>query len=260
MPFLIVLIHVPLEGRKNKSIIVTNKKTPIIPLHMANGIDENTPISQYMDLDYFLLLLKNKNYYVSRKYTFPDLNEGEFPSKRIFPFTAVGENTPPQPKHDVDTCLRVWKSYQENRGVPTSCWTHDISNNILMWKNFTSKLGVCIKSSVRNVIASIKENKYDIWCGKMTYNGYYAKRGFMKNMFSKVSAYSKEDECRFYFFEQTLPDNPLPYINIPIDPSIMIDEVSVSPFIEKEASGELVRLIHNEYNVNIHTSNINIKL
>lgn len=63
-------------------------------LHLVNGIKEDTPIKQYMDLDYLLQMLETNHYYVSRKYTFEDALEGVFPTNRVFPVTAVGENIP----------------------------------------------------------------------------------------------------------------------------------------------------------------------
>ena len=221
-------------------------------LHRMNGIEDNTLISQYMDLDYFLMILRNKCYHVNRKFTFEDKNEQSFPDNRIVPFVAVGENVNPQPEPDLAACMRIRNSIVKNKTVPTACWTLSTTEKMSMWKMFSSKFGVRIKSSVHNVVASIKENKYDIWCGKMTYNGYYADKGFMENMFSKVPCYSEEEECRFYFFEyESRKDSNdlLPYIEIKIDPAVMIDEVILSPYIAPDASEILVDFINGKYNI-----------
>ncbi len=237
---------------------MTDKNPLFLPLHRVNDIEEGTPICQYMDFDYLLLLLKNKSYRVNRKFTFPDQLENEFPKNRVFPIRVEGENIPPQPRPDVKACERVWNSYNEKRDVPAACWTLNVSNNILMWKNHTSKFGVCIKSSVHNFVASMQENKYDIWCGKMTYDGYYAEKGLILNMFSKNPEYCGEEECRFYFFEHNTSETIQPYITIPVDPSILIDEIALSPYINKQASKILAEYITSEYNINIHPSNTNI--
>ena len=229
-------------------------------LHLINGIEEDTPIKQYMDLDYLLQMLETNQYYVSRKYTFEDALEGVFPTNRVFPVTAVGENIPPQPKQDVDVCLNVWKSIQKNRIVPTSCWTQNMEDRMVMWKNYTPKFGACIKSTVNKVVASIAYNDYDIWCGKITYDGYYAQKGLVANLFSKAKAYSEEEECRFYFFEYEHPNYTLPYIKIDINPFVMIDEIILSPFIDARAANKLAEFITAGYRIdNVKQSKIIIK-
>lgn len=228
-------------------------------LHLINGIEEDTPIKQYMDLDYLLQMLETNQYYVSRKYTFEDALEGDFPTNRVFPVTAVGENIPPQPKQDIDVCLNVWKSIQKNRIVPTSCWTHNMEDRMVMWKNYTPKFGACIKSTVNKVVASIENNDYDIWCGKITYDGYYAQKELVANLFSKTKAYSEEEECRFYFFEYKQPNYTLPYIKIDINPSVMIDEIILSPFIDSRAAKKLAKFITAYYRIdNVKQSKIKI--
>lgn len=234
-----------------------NSKSQLWPLHFVNGIDENTPILQYMDLDYLFQLLETKHYHINRKYTFEDPNEGVFPINRVIPVTAIGENTPPQPQQDVETCLKIWENVQKNKVIPTSCWTLNTSERVIMWKSYTSKYGACIKSTVGNIVASIIQNNYDIWCGKITYNGYYAQMGFIKNLFSKKPAFSDEEECRFYFFEYEQPQSLLPYIEIDVKPSVMIDEIILSPFIYKKAAEKIAQLIQNcygIYNVNPSTN------
>lgn len=226
-------------------------------LHLVNGIKEDTPIKQYMDLDYLLQMLETNQYYVSRKYTFEDALEGDLPTNRVFPVTAVGENIPLQPKQDVDVCLNVWKSIQKNRIVPTSCWTYNMKDRMVMWKNYTPKFGVCIKSTVNKVVASIANNDYDIWCGKITYDGYYAKKGLLTNLFSKAKAYSEEEECRFYFFEYKHTNYSLPYIKIDISPSVMIDGIILSPFLDSRTAKKLTEFIRKSYKLtNVEQSNI----
>ena len=131
---------------------------------------------------------------------------------------------------------------------------------MVMWHSYTPKFGACINSTVHNVIASIKQNDYDIWCGKMTYHGYSAQNGFMMNLFSKIPAYKEEEECRFYFFEYEQPKNILSYINIDIDPSVMIDEIILSPLINKATAKKLAHFIRSKYGIKTTESNIKLKL
>lgn len=225
-------------------------------LHLVNGIEENTPICRYTELDYLLQMLEEETYRISRKETFEDECEGTFPINRVIPVNAVGEHVPPQPKQNADECLRIWRSIQRNRYVPTACWTLNMSGRLSMWKMFTSKYGVCIKSNVHDVVASVKNNDYDIWCGKMTYDGYSAQKGFMANMFSKRSSYSEEQECRFYLFESNETDNQIPFIKVPIMPKIMINEVFLSPLIAPATAKLLADMLQATYKIKATISNI----
>ena len=131
---------------------------------------------------------------------------------------------------------------------------------MVMWKNYTPKFGACIKSTVNKVVASIAYNDYDIWCGKITYDGYYAQKGLVANLFSKAKAYSEEEECRFYFFEYEHPNYTLPYIKIDINPFVMIDEIILSPFIDARAANKLAEFITAGYRIdNVKQSKIIIK-
>ena len=51
---------------------------------MMDGLDENMPICQYMDLDYLLRLLGTRSYCVKAKELFPDKRESSLPLKSIF--------------------------------------------------------------------------------------------------------------------------------------------------------------------------------
>lgn len=230
----------------------------LLSLHMVNGVEESTHICQYMDLDYFLQLLENKEYCVKRKFTFEDANEGMFPLKSVFPLSAVGATIPPQPKQDIDICLRVWKKIQELKVIPTACWTLNTQERLSMWKTFTNKFGVCVKSSVHNVVASIMQKDYDIWCGKIEYNGYYAQKGLISNLFSKKPVFSEEDECRFYFFGEKDMVDQSQYVKLKIDPNIMVNDIVLSPFINRKSSQRLASFFISEYG--IHTSPSTIKI
>lgn len=225
-------------------------------LHLVNGIEENTPICRYTELDYLLQMLEEETYRISRKETFEDKCEGSFPTNRVIPVSAVGKHLPPQPMQNTDECLRIWRSIQRNRYVPTACWTHNMSDRLSMWKMFTSKYGVCIKSNVHDVAASFKINDYDIWCGKITYDGYYAQKGFIANMFSKRSVFSEETECRFYLFECNETDIQTPFIKVPIMPKTMINEIVLSPLIAHTTAKLLAEMLQVTYKIKTTISNI----
>ena len=69
---------------------------------------------------------------------------------------------------------------------PTSCWTLNDNESYLMWKSYASEFGARIKTSVYNLIASIKldlasDSQNKILCGSMDYKG-----GFYKFIFSSL--------------------------------------------------------------------------
>ena len=101
-----------------------------------------------------------------------------------------------------------------------------------MWKNYTTKIGVRIKSNINNFVASIDTDKYTIVCGVISYDGYISKP-FEECIFSKEQYYKDEDEVRFYFLESN--NKTISGESIPVFPDTMIDEIILSPFIHRKA-------------------------
>lgn len=168
--------------------------------YLLKGWEDNIPIYQYMDLDYLFSLLEGKRYFVNRKCHFEDNGESVLPSKSLFGFNTYGIQLKDEEieKKSQGVSKKLQK-YKDSAFWLTSCWTKDNTENLLMWKNYTTKIGVRIKSNINNFVASIDTDKYTIVCGVISYDGYTSKP-FEECIFSKEHYYKNEDEVRFFFF------------------------------------------------------------
>ena len=221
-------------------------------------------ICQYMRLDYLIRLLEKKQYYVKRRRTFEDANESYINNKLSFAIRHVGNNYTPQPKAE-----ERWIPYTDIIHCPTSCWSKHKRESYLMWQSYATEIGVCIRTTVHNFIASLQidlditrsENK--VLCGSMNYNHFKLSTIESNQLFDKDMVYADENEFRFYFllasdFEKEKDEKK--GIDIPVDTKVMIDEIILSPFICKEAGDKIAQMIKCAYDIDVKRSNIELRL
>lgn len=219
------------------------------------GVDDDLIIYQYMDLDYIIRLLDTKMYYVKPKCNFSDKNECTLPiTKNAFKiFPADYEPT----KKEIGNGMSdIWNEYKKYRFLNTACWTSQ-EESYLMWKEYTSKIGCFIKTSVGSFINSLQTDEYEVWCGKIKYNDYANRKDLNDLIFSKSRIYESEREIRFIFIDNCSQDrqeiiqkNPRP-ININVDINTMIKEIVLSPLIEKRTANIIARTLSCKYNVRV---------
>ena len=212
-----------------------------------------------MDLDRLIVMLESKKLGATRRREFDDKYEKYPPLMYAFALATIGEqyNTVGIAQHE--------KSYFEISKLPTTCWTQNDHESFLMWKSYTSKIGVCIKSSTHKMISALTSEDqangkdYDVYFGSMAY-GKVSKVPMGEDwMFWKDRAFSDEKEFRFYF-EFKNDGNKCDSIKlIPINPSILIEKVILSPFIDINASQKLASMLQREYEINVEPSKIMLK-
>jgi len=234
---------------------------------LMDGVDTEQTIYQYMDLDYLLRLLDTRTYFVKPKQSFHDLHESCLPLKSIFKPHLVGREYDKSVVADTNESLVRLRQFRESGTMLTACWTEHLGENALMWRNFTSKIGICIKSSIHNFMASLVTDDYDVCCGRMSYPGIHSKTELDECLFIKDKAFIDEKEIRFYFTPKgnhnTTNDKG---VSIPILPQILIDEIILSPYINTQACKVLTDFINDKYNVDkqnrfkVRTSEIKIKI
>ena len=227
---------------------------------LMEGVDSKTEIYQYMDLDYLLCLLEKKKYHVNKKCVFLDKYESKLPVKAMFRQKAVGgemENI--QPEIDTYEILERRRKYEQMKDVLTSCWTERDTESYLMWASYASKIGVCIKSTISNFVASFEVDNYRIWCGRVMYKEYNANQTLMESLFSKEKAFEDEREIRFYFKKKGVCCCDSNFIEIPINPNVMIDKVILSPRMEPLASRVLSQFLHEKYKIIVSHSKLLLK-
>lgn len=213
-----------------------------------------------MDLDYLFSILESKRYFVNKKCHFEDKCESELPPKSLFGFCPYGVQLSKEEiqKNTQEISDKV-NSYRESAYWLTSCWTKDNTESLLMWKNYTTKMGVRIKSSIENFIASIDTDKYTIVCGHISYDGYTSKP-FEECIFSKEQYYKDEFEVRFYFMPSGKNENLPKGEYISVFPDTMINEITLSPYIKKSAAKKIAELLKKEYGLKLVTlSKIELK-
>ena len=214
-----------------------------------------------MDLDYLLRLLKKQKYYVKPKKYFSDKHECSLPIKSLFRIAPVGENDNDIKDQTPNDYLIKSRQFRESGNLLTACWTEHNGENVLMWKNFTSKLGVCIKSTIANFIASFKKDDFVICCGRMFYEGIKYHNDNIERLFIKDKAFKGEEEIRFYFIPSDKIDtSKMKGLSIAVDPKVMIDEIILSPYIDKIAANELIAYLKGEYDVKVKQSQIELNV
>lgn len=215
-------------------------------------------IRRYMRLDHFIDLLSSKELFVNARRAFADKSEGSLPIGALF---AVHEFHKPPSKEqieaDMDKTIQIKAGHAEYGLVPASCWTLKQGESVLMWECFAQKFGVCVRSTVDRFLQSIPENDYDIEYGSMTYGGELSFRN--DPLFSKLSAYSDEQEFRFYFHRKDGKQSESGYIKVPVDISKLILDVTISPYFSSPAASKLRDMLQKEFpDISFLTSRIRI--
>jgi hypothetical protein len=231
---------------------------------LKEGCDDKS-ICQYMRLDYFIQLLETSKYCVMRRRTFDDANESFQNKKLAFGFTYVGDNNLSKAKTKETERLIP---YTDIINCPTACWSKKKKESYLMWKCYAKEIGVCIKTTVHNLIASLlldfdnNLNCNKILCGSMDYLAFNPSSEEECQLFDKDISYADEEEFRFYFYlssDDKKKDISNKAIYIPVNTKVMINEVILSPFICKDAANRLAKMIKCAYNIDVKQSDIILK-
>ena len=226
--------------------------------YIRQFVNQNDVICQYMNLDNLILILSTNKYFVRFKRGFSDKYEKTLPLKNLFP--AYLANRPPDKtilEENISRISEKLASYKILGNIPASCWTLRNAESALMWSGYTSKFGVCIKSTVSKFISAIDYCGYDLICGAMAYRGYNYWQD--DEAFSKDQAFADEKEFRFYFLPNNAPDKKdKEGIYFSINPQVLITEVILSPQMALEVSSALGDMIQDKYSITVRNSNIHL--
>lgn len=195
----------------------------------------NCPIYRYMEAEHLLSLLDSKKLHINNRQKFEDLNElgWKLGIKGSFPPIPQIKNKQKQ-KEQNEECHSKWKSAYS---CCISCWTKGIgdntslySENYLMWKNYTSKYGIRIATTCKDLVNSISSNSNeDILLDNVMYSENERNSFLVKDMiFTKRAFYKDEREVRLCVL-----DNNSFYL-LKINPEILIKEITFSPFMPTE--------------------------
>lgn len=233
------------------------------------GINRETKICQYLDLEYLMKILITDRYYVKRKKFFVDNREEEFP---LFLRFALAPVYPEDRQEQEASFARQQKELSENinqyceqSNVLTSCWTIRTMENVLMWDR-GNKLKACIHSTIGDFVDSFdKSIEFNIWCGRIFYEA-FSKVMLSKNkIWVKEPYFSDEEELRFYFsaeYDEIKPDvsNRCPEkgLSLKVNPKNMMKEIVLSPYIDRQCANDLMKHIGEKYGITTSVSAIDL--
>ena len=231
-----------------------------VNVKLKECISLDTPICQYMRLDYFISLLKTSKYSVRPRCGFSDAYEQTLPLGRLFRLREPGKPVNPiELREDLNRTSELMRTNRENGRLLASCWCMQPPENILMWNCYAQKIGVCVKSTIGRFSSAFNLINYEIVCGKMNYDGY---SHYTTDLcFTKDPGYACEEEYRFYFIptEQSLQNGKTATkpIKIEVDLTKLIDRVVLSPYIDPCASNEICGMIKDRYGISVSRSQLN---
>ena len=240
------------------------KKERIIRLMQDVGLTNETPISQYMDLDYFIKMMEAGRYYVKKKKMFKDKLEKDYPNNLKFCLHPVGGDLPLPEQPNIQAILTEnINTHKRLSNLLTSCWTMGENSNILMWQSFTSRLGVQICSTIGDFAGSFINEDYYIWCGKVQYESPQHMDSPIYKIWEKQCHFSDEREVRF-IFSKSLEIIEIGKMNsngvyLPVYPERMIHKVILSPFIDKGAAPMMASMLHKKYSISVDILNVEME-
>ena len=95
----------------------------------------------------------------------------------------------------------------------------------------------------------------------MFYEGIKYHNDNLERLFIKDKAFEGEEEIRFYFIPSVkVNTSKMEGLSIAVDPEVMIDEIILSPYIDKIAANELKEFIAREYKVKVNQSKIELNV
>lgn len=207
------------------------------------GFDRNTTIYRYVNVEYFLPILNNELFVPARR-MFSDLHEhGKHYNPFCYRMMPVGDN----PERYRRIFSREQAKRENSRWWLTLCFTMSSPDNYFFWRTYTTDgYGVCYRTTVGQLLDSIKCDDYEIYVGKIKYcDREYSGHNINEYAFYKTKAYEDENELRFYF----KPKNGVikQSETFEIDAQSMISEIILSPFLDPNVRQDVMKLFKGYY-------------
>ncbi len=212
--------------------------------------DFDKSIFRYMPLEHVLSMLESLELYVPSRKSFSDASERgrKINPKNTFSLSPVSIS---RKKTKTDAKL-VYDKWSAAYSVCISCWTYDslsstensVDENYLMWKAYGHNNICCrIGTTINDLINSIdNENEFEILASNVAYVSEHLSDGFAQHyIFEKPIYYRDEKEFRLCVLAQK------EYVQLKINPFLMIKRITLSPFITKRYSDFLKESIKHKY-------------
>mgnify|MGYP003498912475 CR=1 FL=1 len=201
------------------------------------------PIYRYMSFEHLIMMLDKKVLFIPNRQRFSDLREkGETYKKSLEEYNHT-LNVLPSYRWKKFMCTRK-ERYLQIWQQTVSCWTYDnhpkvgqreLDENYIMWQCHKEKPFVCrIRSSVKRLLDSIRELSNDILISDIEYVPIlrYRMENTPSDIFKKPEEYTFEQEIRIVALHNSIEQCVSVFdVKIPIYPELLIDEITLSPYI-----------------------------
>lgn len=215
----------------------------------------NAIIWRYMDFTKFVSLLDKEALFFARADKIGDPFEGSHSRANLSLRAQVYKDDDDLTLEDVS---RIYKLIREFTAV--NCWHLNRFESTAMWKLYLkSNEGIAIRSTFERLRDSLKDEKHDIFIGKVKYVNFEEERipdDPLQSFFYKRKSFKHEAELRAVI--QELPEDRLseeaerPFIHgvyIPIDLDLLIRKICLAPTSPKWLH-ELVESVMKKYGLN----------
>lgn len=230
--------------------------------HMFHTPKKETTVWRYIDFTKFVDLITSKKLFFCRSDNFEDPFEGLFRLKDFETTKAMFDNQ------------SITKKFYF-----LNCWHINENQSDAMWKIFLkTNNGIAIKSTIGNIINSLKETKDEVYISEVYYRDFdkvtfndlmlesqnrrFDSRGGSVNQFNyKRISFEHEKELRLYYIDTPIPHaikngsprEPIEKKYIDVDLSELIQEIVIAPFAD-EWFQEMVERLLQELNLNFTTT------
>lgn len=200
---------------------------------------KNSTIWRYLDLAKYLDLIHNKRLFFVSPIIFKsdDPYEGSFQHKNLEERSCwLGTDVLADKRYDLfdgkyEKLLRK-RILKDERRIVVNCWHINDVESAAMWKIYSSfNKGIAIRSSIKNLSKSFKENEDTIFISKINYGEKLKTQDITlwSRFLCKREDFKYENELRII----SLVTNPQDLINegiyIAVDLNMLIDEIIISP-------------------------------
>lgn len=232
-------------------------------------LSPDTIIWRYSDPLSFINQYINGTIGFTKLTTFQDYYEGRLKDISFFESLYFGGKSKRDSEKNRKDILEKFQKLIDNHFA--SCWTISQNEDFALWKSFSDKNGgVAIKTTISKFIESLP-NSLILNHEEITYKPFY-KRSFCRELFkiedyiyTKYEFYSYEKEYRFVIkLDDIIPTYKVDpkHINIPIDYSLLIDNLYLSPYMSNENSDMFLKSfksLNSSHKIKIQKSAIRIK-
>ena len=188
-----------------------------------------------------------EKFYIANRSNFPDLTEFGYKKSIVDTFSLLAYHR--SKKENEREAQREAERKKAIKNVCVSCWTYGTpkennTESYFMWKIYAGQgIGCRIESTVGKLLDAINNipNDCDILLSEVKYKERWRTGSSQQDLFWKTLPYEEEKELRLCSLSQE------GHVLLDINPTKMISEVLLSPFISKEVASWIKKQFEENY-------------